>query len=190
MRRAQLDLQRFALRNGRQEISARGILKSGGGIEADLQVRHLQLLPHVQIMAPHMGVVDGEGTLHLSLRGTLAHLQGEGELHLTSLRWQQHDLGEVHGQMRINGTVVGVDLRWRDQKQELLHLSGEVSLDTRQALTLQLQAANVDLQRLKAFIPAVAQSAGTLHLDLRLAGTLQQPQAYGTLRVDAWHRCN
>ena len=31
----------------------------------------------------------------------------------------------------------------------------------------------------------MAQSAGTLHLDLRLAGTLQQPQAYGTLRVDA-----
>ena len=180
----QLDLQRFALRNGRQEISARGILNPGGGIETDLQVRHLQLLPLVQIMAPHTGVVDGEATLHLSLRGTLAKLRGEGGLHLTSLRWQQHDLGEVQGQVRINDTVMGVDLRWRDQKQELLHLSGEASLDTRQALAVQLQGANVDLQRLKAFIPAVAQSAGTLHLDLRLAGTLQHPQVYGTLRVD------
>jgi autotransporter translocation and assembly factor TamB len=180
----QLDLQRFTLRNGRQEISARGILKAGGGVEADLYVRHLQLLPHVQMMAPHTGVLDGEGTFHLSLRGTLAQLQGEGELHLTSLRWQQHDLGEVHGQVRINGTVVGMDLRWRDHKQELLHLSGEASLDTRQALTVQLQATNVDLQGLKAFIPAVAQSAGTLDLDLRLAGTLQHPQVYGTLKVD------
>ena len=122
--------------------------------------------------------------MHLSLRGTLAQPQGEGGLHLTSLRWQQHDLGEVHGQVRINGTAVGVDLRWRDRKQELLHLSGEARLGTRQALALQLQAANVDMQILKAFIPAVAQSAGTLHLDLRLAGTLQQPQAYGTLRLD------
>ncbi len=180
----QLDLQRLALRNGRQEISARGIIKPGGGIEADLHVRHLQLLPHVQMMAPHMGVVDGAGTLQLSLRGTLAQLQGEGELHLTSLRWQQHDLGEVHGQVQLNGTAVGVDLRWRDHQQELLHLSGEASLDTRQALALQLQVANVDLQGLKAFIPAVAQSAGTLHLDLRLAGTFQHPQAYGTLRVN------
>src|SRR5262249_45248336 len=180
----QLDLQHLELRNGRQEISARGILKPGGGIEADLHVRHLQLLPPVQMMAPHAGVIDGEGTLHLSLRGTLAQLQGECELRLTSLRWQQHDLGEVHGQVRINGTVVGMDLRWRDQKQELLHLSGEASLATRQALTLQLQAANVDLQGLKAFIPAVAQSAGTLHLDLHLTGTLQHPQVYGTLRVN------
>ena len=79
---------------------------------------------------------------------------------------------------------MGVDLRWRDRKQELLHLSGEARLDTRQALALQLQAANVDMQILKAFIPAVAQSAGTLHLDLRLAGTLQHPQVYGTLRLD------
>jgi translocation and assembly module TamB len=37
---------------------------------------------------------------------------------------------------------------------------------------------------LPAFSAAVAQSAGTLQLDLRLAGTLQQPQAYGTLRLD------
>ncbi len=186
VRRAQgqLDLQRFALRNGRQEITAQGILNSGGGIEANLHVRHLQLSPHVQIMAPHAGMVDGEVTLHFSLRGTLAQLQGEGGLHLTSLRWQQHDLGEVHGQVRINGTAMGVDLRWRDQKQELLHLSGEASLDTRQALAVQLQGANVDLQRLKAFIPAVVQSTGTLHLDLSLAGTLQHPQVYGTLRVD------
>jgi len=180
----QLSLQHLALRNGRQEISARGILKPGGGIDAELHVSHLQLLPHVQIMAPHMGEADGEGTLHLGLRGTLAQLQGEGELHLTSLRWQQHDVGEMHGQVLIKGTAVGVDLRWRDHKQELLHLSGEASLDTRQALALQLQAANVDMQGLKAFIPAVAQSAGTLHLDLRLAGTLQRPQVYGTLRVD------
>jgi len=180
----QLNLQQFALGNGRQEISGRGILKSGGGGEADLHIRHLQLLPHVQMMAPQLGALDGEGTLHLSLRGTLAQLQGEGELHLTSLRWQQYDLGEVHSQVRINGTVVGMDIRWRDHKQELLHLSGEASLDTRQALALQLQAANVDMQGLKAFIPVVAQSAGTLSLDLRLAGTLQQPQAYGTLKVD------
>jgi autotransporter translocation and assembly factor TamB len=180
----QLKLQHLTLRNGRQEISARGILKPDGGIEADLHVSHLQLLPHVQMMAPYMGVVDGEGTLRLSLRGTLAQLQGEGELHLTSLRWQQHDMGEAHGRVLIKGTAVDVDLRWRDHKQELLHLSGEASLDTRQALALQLQAANVDVQGLKAFIPAVAQSAGTLHLDLRLAGTLQHPQVYGTLRVN------
>jgi autotransporter translocation and assembly factor TamB len=180
----QLDLQRFALRNGRQEISARGILKSGGRLEADLQVQHLQLSPHVQMIAPQTGVVDGEGALRLSLRGTLAQLQGEGGLHLTSLRWQQHDVGEVHGQVRINGTAVGVDLRWRDHKQELLHLSGEARLDAPQALAVQLQAVNVDLQGLKTFIPAVAQSAGTLHLDLRLTGTFQHPQVYGTLRVD------
>lgn len=180
----QLDLQRFALRNGRQEISARGILKSGGGIEADLQVRHLQLLPLVQILAPHTGAVEGEVTLHLRLRGTLAKLQGEGGLALASLRWQHRDLGEVQGQVRINNSVMGVDLRWRDQEQELLHVSGETGLATPQVLALQLHAANVDLQRLKAFIPTVAPSAGTLDLDLRLTGTLQQPQVHGALLVN------
>ena len=179
-----LDLQRFALRNGRQEISARGILIPEGEMTADLHIQHVQILPYMRLLAPETGLVAGEATLHLSLHGTLAHPQGEGGLHLTSLRWQQHDLGEVHGQVQMRGTAVGVDLRWRDRKQELLHLSGEAHLGTRQALALQLQAANVDMQILQAFIPAVAQSAGTLHLDLRLAGTPQQPQAYGTLRLD------
>ena len=141
-------------------------------------------MPLVQIMAPHTGVVDGEATLHLSLRGTLAKLQGEGGGYLAALQWQHHDLGEVQGQVRINDSVMGVDLRWRDQKQELLHVSGEASLDAPQALTVQLYATNVDLQRLKAFIPVVAQSAGTLHLDLRLTGTLQHPQAHGSLRIN------
>ena len=179
-----LDLQRFALRNGRQEISARGILISEREIAADLHIQHVQILPYMRLLAPEAGLVDGEATLRLSLRGTLAHPQGEGEVHLTSLRWQRYDLGEVHGQVQMHGTALGVDLRWRDRKQELLHLSGEARLGTRQALALQLQAANVDMQILQAFIPAVAQSAGTLHLDLRLAGTLQQPQVYGTLRLD------
>src|SRR5262249_27206298 len=85
-RRGQLDLQSLALRNGRQEISAQGILKPGREIAADLQVRHLQLLPPVQIMAPQAGVIEGEATLRLSLHGTLAQLQGDGELHLISLR--------------------------------------------------------------------------------------------------------
>jgi translocation and assembly module TamB len=179
-----LDLQRFALRNGRQEISARGILIPEGGMTADLHLQHVQISPYMRLLAPTTGLVAGEMTLHLSLRGTLARPQGEGELHLTSLRWQRYDLGEVHGQVHMQGTTVGVDLRWRDHKQELLHLSGETRLGPRQALALQLRAASVDVQILKAFIPAVAQSAGTLHLDLRLAGTLQQPLVYGTLRLD------
>jgi autotransporter translocation and assembly factor TamB len=179
-----LDLQRFALRNGRQEITARGILIPEGGMTADLHIQHVQILPYMRLLAPETGPVAGEATLHLSLRGTLTHPQGEGGLHLTALRWQQHDLGEVHGQVQMHGTAVGVDLYWRDRKQELLHLSGEVRPGTRQALALQLQAANVDMQILKAFVPAVEQSAGKLHLDLRLAGTLQQPQVYGTLRLD------
>jgi autotransporter translocation and assembly factor TamB len=156
----------------------------GGTFEADVQVQHLLLLPHVRVIAPALGVVDGEVAFRLSLRGTLTHPQGEGVLHVTSLRWQQHTLGEVHSQLRADGTAMGVDLHWRDQKRELLHLYGDVALDARQELALQLQAAAVDLQVLPAFSAAVAQSAGTLQLDLRLAGTLQQPQAYGTLRLD------
>src|SRR5262249_32671700 len=168
----------------RQEVSARGILMPNGGLEADVRVQHLQILPSMRIVVPDVSEVDGEVTLHLSLHGTLDQPQGEGELHITALRWQQYQLGEVHSQVQINSTGVGIDLRWLDQKQELLRLSGNVSLDTRHALALQLQATNVDLQVLKLFSPAVVHSAGTLHLDLRLAGTLQQPQVDGTLRLD------
>jgi len=178
-----LELQRFVLRNGQQEVSARGVLIPDGSVEADVQVQHLQILPSMRIVAPDMSEVDGELALRLSLHGTLAQPQGEGELHLTSLRWQQYQLGEVHSQVQAKGTAVNVDLRWRDPRQELLHLSGNVSLDTRQALAIQLQA-NTDLQVLKSFSSAVVQSAGTLQVDLRLAGTLQQPQVDGTLKLD------
>lgn len=179
-----LALHRLLLRSGRQEVRAQGILMPEGRLEADVQVQHLRLLPHVRVVAPAMGPVDGEVALHLSLRGTLSQPQGEARLHATSLRWQQHALGEIHGQLRADGTTVGVDLHWRDQKRELLHLYGHIGLDTRQELAVQVQATDVDLQVLTAFSPAVVQSAGTLQVDLRLAGTLQQPQAYGTLRLD------
>jgi autotransporter translocation and assembly factor TamB len=111
-----LDLQRFVLRNGRQEVSARGILMPDGGLEADVQVQHLLILPSMRMVVPNVSEVDGEVTLHLSLHGTLAQPQGEGELHITSLRWQQYQLGEVHSQVQANSTAVNVDLRWLDQK--------------------------------------------------------------------------
>src|SRR5262249_26096376 len=112
-----LALQRLLLRSGRQEVRAQGILLPEGTFEADVQIQHLRLLPHGRVVAPALGAVEGELALHLSLRGTLTHPQGEGRLHITSLRWQQHALGEVQGQLRADGTTLGVDLYWREQQR-------------------------------------------------------------------------
>lgn len=179
-----LTLQRLALRSGRQELSAQGILNAEGGLAAEVQIQRLQLSPHVRAVVSAADTVDGEVTLHLKVRGTLAQPQGEGTLHLTALRWQQQALGEVRGRLQTDGRTVSLDLRWHDRQRELLHLAGDIARDARQALALQLQATHIDLHMLQALSPAIIHSAGTLHLDLRLAGTWQQPQAYGTLRVD------
>jgi len=179
-----LALQRLLLRSGRQEVRAQGILLPEGTFEADVQVQHLLLLPHGRAVAPALSAVEGELALHLSLRGTLTHPQGEGRLHITSLRWQQHALGEVHGQLRADGTTLSVDLHWRDQQRELLHLYGDVMPGTGQELALQLQATDLDLHVLPALTSAVVQSAGKLQVDLRLLGRLQQPQVYGTLQLN------
>ena len=47
-----LALQRLLLRSGRQEVSAQGILMPEGTFEADVQVQHLLILPHVHAVAP------------------------------------------------------------------------------------------------------------------------------------------
>ena len=184
VRRVDWHCQRLLLRSGRQELSAQGILSAAGVLEADVQVQRLQLLPHVRAVVPAADTVDGEVALRLRLRGTLAQPQGEGVLHVTSLRWQQRALGEVRSQFQANGTAVGIDLYWRDRQRELLHLSGDVALDARQALSLQLQATDVDLQVLTALSSAITHSTGKLQVDLRVAGTVPQPQVYGTLRLD------
>ncbi|MBM3226694.1 MAG: hypothetical protein FJZ47_23260, partial [Candidatus Tectomicrobia bacterium] len=179
----QVALHDFLLHNGRQEVSARGILMTEGRLEADVQVQRVQLLPYVRLFAAEIAPIEGEVTLAFQLRGSLTRPEGQGVLQLTALRWHQQDLGTVQSQWRVQGTTVDVDLHWRDQQQEFVRLAGSLGLDTRQALDLQLQIARLDLQIVQSLRTWVTQSAGIVQADLRLTGTVQQPQAYGTLTL-------
>ena len=47
-----------------------------------------------------------------------------------------------------------------------------------------MQSSDYDLKRIAYFSRAIVSSAGRLELDLRVTGTIQQPQAYGTIEED------
>jgi autotransporter translocation and assembly factor TamB len=83
----------------------------------------------------------------------------------------------------MNGAAVHTDLRWQRQGRELLQARGTVGMGTAGALDLQIQSTDLNLDLLAPLSPAITNSAGLLTLDLRLTGTLQQPQAHGRLML-------
>src|SRR5262249_18143615 len=67
------------------------------------------------------------------------------------------------------------------QERPLLQVRSTMRLDAAHTLDVQVQAPMVNLDILGPLSPAVQQSAGLLTIDLRVTGTLQQPQVRGEL---------
>lgn len=178
-----LEMQRLLLRSGRQEISAQGILIPDGPIEAQVQLQRLQLRPHVQIFAPALGPTDGSFSLQLAIRGTINQPLVEGVFTAEALRWQQRDVGALHGQWRTVGSAVQLDVRWQEQARLLLQVAGTVETPAPHRLDLRVQATELDLALVPALSPAVTHSTGRLNLDVRLTGTVPQPAFDGALEV-------
>jgi translocation and assembly module TamB len=176
-------LQPLRLRSGDQTITAQGTLAPEGAVAAAVRVQQRHVQSTVRAVVPDAAVPDGRLDLDLTLQGTVAQPQLEGAMALTSVRWQKQSLGEVRATFGLAAQTVRLDLRWDDQGTELLHAQGTLGLGATGALAIQVQAPEVTLHRLAPLSPAVLESAGTLGLDLQLAGTLAQPQVHGHLEV-------
>jgi translocation and assembly module TamB len=178
-----LQIQSLHLRSGAQEIRVQGALTAQGAVQAQAQIRQLQVQPTVHVVAPDAAVPDGRLTLDLTVAGTLQQPQLQGQLQLTALQWQKQQLGDIRASIGLTGETLKTDLHWQDQGGELLQVQGTVGLTPTGALDLRLQTPGLNLDRLPPLGPAVTHSAGTIKLDLRLTGTRQQPQARGDLVV-------
>ncbi|HXH14273.1 MAG TPA: translocation/assembly module TamB domain-containing protein [Alphaproteobacteria bacterium] len=179
-----LRLQRLVLQSGTQEISARARLTPGGAVQAEVHARQFRLQPAIQAIAPDTPAPEGSLSLDLTLDGTLDQPRARGNLDVTALAWQGHALGELHADLALRNQVLQIDLRWRVQDQELLQVRGTVGLSAESPLRLQVQTSRVDLTLLERISPAIADSEGALGLNVRVTGRLQQPQLYGSLRLD------
>jgi autotransporter translocation and assembly factor TamB len=179
-----IDIRRFNLRSGAQRLRMTGTLAPGGALSADVRVQQVQIGPNVRAVMPEASLPDGQLSLDMSLAGTLQQPQGKGTLQLTSLAWQEHQLGDMHATVTLNGQTARTDLRWRLEGRELLQVQGGVGLSAAGPLALRVRAPNLPLDMVQRMIPGVAHSAGTFDLDLRADGTLQQPRLNGSLTLD------
>jgi autotransporter translocation and assembly factor TamB len=179
-----LQVRRLLLRSGSQRISVQASLVPEGPVKADVQVQRLQIGQTMQVAAPNMAALEGQLSLDLTVGGTLRQPQAQGKLQLTSLAWQKRDLGEMRGTIDLANATLRPDFRWQYQQRELFQLSGTLGLSPDGAIALRMRAPDLDLKLLPALTPAIKDSAGTLRLDLQLAGTLQQPQARGRLELN------
>ena len=178
-----IQLHPLLLRSGEQSIEAQGTLAPEGTVTADVQVQQLHLRSTVQAVAPRVDIPDGRLALELSLQGTVAQPQLQGSMALTSIQWRQQHLGEVRSTFGVAAQTLRLDLRWQDQEAELLHAHGTLGMGPTGALALQVQAPDFNLNTLAPLSPEVLESAGILGLDVRLTGTLAQPQVDGQLEV-------
>jgi translocation and assembly module TamB len=90
----------------------------------------------------------------------------------------------MRGTIDLANATLRTDFRWQYQRREVFQLSGTIGLGPDGAVALQVRTPDLDLKLLPALTSAITDSAGTLRLDLQLAGTLQQPQARGRLDLD------
>src|SRR5262249_28481531 len=159
-------------------VRLQGTLDPQGVVQGEVQVQQLQLQPTVQAFAPDLAVPDGRLDLALTLAGTLQRPQGRGQLSLTAIQWQKRQRGDIQATIGLSGTTLQTDVHWQLQERPLLQVRSTMRLDAARALDVQVQAPMVDLDMLGSLSPAVQQSTGLLTLDLRVTGTLQQPQVH------------
>ena len=174
---------------GRSASVSQGRLAQGGALADDVRVQQVQIGPNVRAVMPNTSVPEGQLSLNMALAGTLQQPQGKGTLQLTSLAWQERNLGEMRATVELANQTARTDLHWSAQGRELLQVQGNVGLSAAGALAMQIRAPNLPLEMLQGMVPGVAHSAGTLNLDLRADGSLQQPRLNGAL---TWTmgRCN
>ena len=179
-----VNIRRFNLRSGAQRLGVKGGLGQGGALAADVRVQQVQIGPNVRAVMPNTSVPEGQLSLDMALAGTLQQPQGKGTLKLTSLAWQERNLGEMRATVELANQTAHTDLRWSAQGRDLLQVQGDVGLSAAGALAMQIRAPNLSLDMLQGMVPGVAHSSGTLNLDLRADGSLQQPRLNGALTLD------
>lgn len=178
-----LELGRFLLRSGKQEIRLQGKMHPQGLLQGELALQRIQLAATLQAFSPQTKGPDGQLELAVTFAGTVQQPRLSGTLHLQAVEWQKQSLGNLQGRFSTADQSAQLALRWHDKQQDLLGIDGTVGFASPQPLALHVQAADFDLRRLKAFSTEVIDSAGTLRLDLRIQGTPQQPQLYGGITV-------
>jgi autotransporter translocation and assembly factor TamB len=178
-----LDIPRLRLRSGAQSLAVQAQLRPDGPLHAEVHVQRLQIGPLLRLAAPSLPPIAGQIALDAIAGGTLQRPQAQGQLQLSALTAQKRTLGEIGARFALADRRVRTDLRWQHQDRDLLQVAGTLGLTPDAALDLQMRAPDLDLALLQALTPAIAHSAGRVNLDLRLAGTLQQPQPRGTLTL-------
>jgi autotransporter translocation and assembly factor TamB len=178
-----LRLTQLLLRSGEQEISVRAALHPQGAVDGTVQIRQVHVLSTIKAFDPAAAGPDGRLAVDMVVRGALQQPEIDGTVVLTALRWQEQPLGDMRAQINLMGKTLRTDVRWQDKDQQLLRLFGTVNTGASTTLALQVQISDVDLARLKSLSPAIRQSAGALHADLRVTGTPQQPLVHGTMSL-------
>ncbi len=176
-------LQDFSLDNGEQRINLQASSTREGVIEADFHVKKLQLSAAIRAFSPAADVPDGLLSFDLKAGGTLTQPKLKGSLELSALRWQTQSLGNIGAKVNSKGSVLNSELRWINQNKELLILDGSVDTGQSRRVNLSLKAPDFDLTKVSAFSREIVQSAGQLDLDLKVAGSLDQPTVDGAVEL-------
>ena len=128
-----------------------------------------------------LAVTQGPFTRSL-LSGQLSTEQNL-QITLEPFHLQQQDLGEINARISTLGPVLTGQARWTDQQKTLLTFDTRLDRSASNKITADMQVSDLDLSMLQVFSQEILHSDGQLNLDLALSGTLDQPQARGTLDV-------
>ena len=166
-----------------QRISAGGSWSPDGKIAGEARIDGLQIKPVLNALALGRKEMSGLVDADLTIRGTLEQPRVDASMQATALRWRQQGLGEIEARISMAGSVLTGSARWLDQHQALLTLEGRLDTGASNTIDVEVLAPDLDLSVLQPLSQEILHSDGRLRLDLALSGTLNHPQARGSLEL-------
>lgn len=190
-----IEFDQFVLRRKKELFKISGDLGYYGSQDLNFEVKNLELYDLVLNFLPDITEeINGQLSISLSLKGIAESPLIDGSFNLENLSIGNDNLGELTGKILYSNKLVNVyttyvdsiyagkdfdfkgsipiDLSFKDVR-ERIYLDREINF------TLNLEDFN--LQPLRAIIPTFKAINGALNGNLRITGTLNEPEFYGSI---------
>lgn len=190
-----LEFDQFVLRRKKELFRLAGELGYYGSQDLIFEVTNLDLYDLVLNFLPNITEeINGDLSISLSLKGIAESPVLNGSFNLENLSIGNDQLGELVGKISYSNRMVNVITTYVDSiySGKDFDLNGSIPIDLSfkdvkerifwdREINLSLNLEDFNLQPLRAIIPVFKSINGSLNGNLRITGTLNEPEFYGSI---------
>ncbi|MGB9664974.1 MAG: translocation/assembly module TamB domain-containing protein [Ignavibacteria bacterium] len=190
-----IEFDQFVLRRKKELFKLSGELGYYGSQDLNFEVTNLELYDLVLNLLPNITEeINGQLSISLSLKGIAESPVINGSFNLENLSIGNDRLGELTGRILYSNKLVNVFTTYVDSiyAGKDFDLKGSIPIDLSfknvkeriywdREINFTLNLEDFNLQPLRAIIPTFKTINGAFNGNLRITGTLNEPELYGSI---------